>query len=275
MLALAVALLRAQHTWLGRLFGIMAIVGYSFGLLQDVLHVLYFVIYHHPSVAHILGAINVPMTILGTIGLFGLGFAIIRYHELDHVFSAAHWLQWPIIGGIIGIATNITIILVVQHWNLIDSLTSLLYFIVIPTWACLTGTAIGIFRTPLQPALVTATSKLSFAGDAASLPPLYSPADAPVPIEQSQTAPVEQPGNTWGLVTLFLGIGSFIGIGVGPILSPVAITVGIIALRKAKNYPPQKSNRSLAIAGITIASISLTFYLGVVALFLLPAFGIH
>lgn len=83
--------------------------------------------------------------------------------------------------------------------------------------------------------------------------------------------PVDQPtgGNTLALVSLLLGVGSFVP-GIGVIAAPVAIIIGVLALRRSKSYAQRGAHRGMALAGIILGSVDLLFYLIVVILFTLP-----
>lgn len=83
--------------------------------------------------------------------------------------------------------------------------------------------------------------------------------------------PVAQPtgGNTLAVVSLLLGVGSFVP-GIGVIAAPVAIITGVLALRRSKHFAQRGAHRGMAIAGVTLGSMDLLIYLIVVLLFTLP-----
>jgi hypothetical protein len=90
---------------------------------------------------------------------------------------------------------------------------------------------------------------------------IFSMSNSPTPLAQSA-------GNhTLALLSLLLGVLAFVP-PIGIIASPVAITLGIIAIYRSRYTQSRKLTRSLAIAGITVAALNIIVYVFVVLAFI-------
>jgi len=140
--------LKAQRTWMGRLFGSIALVGAGLHLLLVDMWLTIPLLNQHPHLLAVFFSMGGPMAALGLIGGIGLGVTTVRYRELEGWASKPLlWQLWAIIGGSVGF---LLVIFLRPQTNLLAFLLIEGVFIVVPMWAFFAGTALGLLRSSLH-----------------------------------------------------------------------------------------------------------------------------
>ncbi|MEA3137099.1 MAG: hypothetical protein QOC71_1380 [Thermoplasmata archaeon] len=88
------------------------------------------------------------------------------------------------------------------------------------------------------------------------------PAPPPIPPLSPPAAVGSAPGKA--TAALVLGIATFVAFPIAIVLGPIALVLGIQALRKIKASPPGTPGQGMAVAGIVLGSVGILFGLTVV-----------